>query len=158
MLILFSLLASSLAIADDSKKIAPLVIQEQGSFTAGGTVITSPGEFDPKNHSRHRGSNRRGLFSNTIKAVELLGGMGKFVAKQSKVGLLINSPWDNPGSYVRPDITLAVIRMCREAGAKEIGVFKDIGSGYWKRSSLAEKFRDEIQGIRGGSTLYYYCI
>jgi uncharacterized protein (DUF362 family) len=86
-------------------------------------------------------------FQNTIRAVELLGGMGKFVVKQSKVGLLINSPWDNPGSYVRPEITLAVIRMCREAGAKEIGVFKDLGSGYWKRSGLAEKFRDEIQGI-----------
>jgi uncharacterized protein (DUF362 family) len=86
-------------------------------------------------------------FQNTIKAVELLGGMEKFVAKQSRVGLLINSPWDNPGSYVRPDITLAVIRMCHEAGAKEIGVFKDLSSGYWKRSGLAEKFRDEIQGI-----------
>lgn len=86
-------------------------------------------------------------FQNTIKAVELLGGMGKFVSKQAKVGLLINSPWDNPGSYVRPDIVLAVLRMCREAGAKEIGVFKDLGSGYWKRSAVADKFRDEIQGI-----------
>ncbi|KIX14813.1 alpha/beta hydrolase [Dethiosulfatarculus sandiegensis] len=27
----------------------PLVIKEQGSFAAGGTVIASPGEFDPKN-------------------------------------------------------------------------------------------------------------
>ncbi len=86
-------------------------------------------------------------FQNTIKAVELLGGMGNFVSKQAKVGLLINSPWNNPGSYVRPDIVLAVLRMCREAGAKEIGVFKDLGSGYWKRSVLAEKFRDEIQSI-----------
>jgi uncharacterized protein (DUF362 family) len=86
-------------------------------------------------------------FQNTIKAVELLGGMGKFVSKQAKVGLLINSPWNNPGSYVRPDVTLAVIRMCREAGAKEIGVFKDLNSGYWKRSVLAEKFHDEIREI-----------
>lgn len=86
-------------------------------------------------------------FQSTIKAVQLLGGMGKFVSQQEKVGLLINSPWDNPGSYVRPDIVLAVIRMCREAGAKEIGVFKDLGSGYWKRSALAEKFRDDIQEI-----------
>ena len=86
-------------------------------------------------------------FNNTIKAVELLGGMGKFVAKQSKVGLLINSPWDNPGSYVRPDIALAVIQMCRDAGAKEIGVFKSLGSSYWKRSPLSEKFRDEVQSI-----------
>ncbi|SHJ83317.1 hypothetical protein SAMN02745165_03302 [Malonomonas rubra DSM 5091] len=30
-----------------SGKLEPIVIQEQGSFTAGGTVITSPGTFDP---------------------------------------------------------------------------------------------------------------
>src|SRR5436190_22412758 len=28
-------------------KSAPLVIQEQGSFAVGGTVITNPGSFDP---------------------------------------------------------------------------------------------------------------
>ncbi len=87
-------------------------------------------------------------FQNTIKAVEILGGMGRFVSKQSKVGLLINSPWRNPGSYVKPEITLAVVRMCIDAGAKEIGVFKDLGNSYWSRSALSEKFRDEIKGIR----------
>ena len=94
-------------------------------------------------------------FKNTIKAVEILGGMGKFVSKQSKVGLLINSPWEHPGSYVRPDITLAVIQMCRDAGAKEIGVFKSLGNSYWRRSELSEKFRDEVKTIRsleGGYT------
>jgi uncharacterized protein (DUF362 family) len=87
-------------------------------------------------------------FNNTIKAVEFLGGMGKFVPKQSKVGLLINSPWEHPGSYVRPEITLAVIQMCREAGAKEIGVFKGLGSSYWRRSALSEKFRDEVKSVQ----------
>ena len=94
-------------------------------------------------------------FKNTIKAVEILGGMGKFVSKQSKVGLLINSPWDHPGSYVKPEITLAVIQMCRDAGAKEIGVFKNLGNAYWRRSALSEKFRDELKSIRslgGGYT------
>jgi hypothetical protein len=37
-------------------------------------------------------------YGNTLKAVELLGGMGKFVPKQSKVGLLVNSPMDHPGT------------------------------------------------------------
>ncbi len=86
-------------------------------------------------------------FASTIRAVELLGGMGKFVPKQAKVGLLINSPWDNPGSYVRPEITLAVIRMCMDAGAGEIGVFKKIGASYWRRSPLTEKFREETKSI-----------
>jgi uncharacterized protein (DUF362 family) len=87
-------------------------------------------------------------FKNTIKAVEILGGMGRFVSKQATVGLLINSPWEHPGSYVRPEITLAVIQMCREAEAKEIGVFKSLGSGYWRRSALSEKFRDEVKSIQ----------
>ena len=94
-------------------------------------------------------------FKNTIKAVEILGGMGAFVSRQAKVGLLINSPWDHPGSYVRPEITLAVIQMCRDAGAKEIGAFKSLGASYWRRSALSEKFRDEIRNIRslgGGYT------
>ena len=59
-------------------------------------------------------------FKNTIKAVEILGGMPRFVPKQSKVGLLINSPWQYAGSYVNPDITLAVLRMCLDAGAREM--------------------------------------
>lgn len=87
-------------------------------------------------------------FQNTIKAVEILGGMGKFVSKQSKVGLLINSPWVNPGSYVKPEITLAVLRMGLEAGAKEIGVFKNLGDSYWRRSALSERYRDEVKLIR----------
>lgn len=87
-------------------------------------------------------------FKNTIKAVEILGGMGKFVSRQSKVGLLINSPWDHPGTYVNPEITLAVIKMCLDAGAKEIGVFKSLDSDYWRRSALSEKFRDEVKSTR----------
>ena len=87
-------------------------------------------------------------FKSTIEAVEIPGGTSKFVSKQSKVGLLINSSWQNPGSYVKPEITLAVIRMCLDAGAKEIGVFKKLGNSYWRRSPLSERFRDEIKGVR----------
>ena len=46
--LLFSLVASSsLAIAAPSDQSKPLVIQEQGSFAVGGTVVTNPGTFDP---------------------------------------------------------------------------------------------------------------
>jgi len=88
------------------------------------------------------------FYQNTIRAVEILGGMGKFVSNRSRVGLLINSPWRHPGSYVAPEITLAVARMCLDAGAKEIGVFKGISSSYWRRSPLSERFRDEIGNIQ----------
>lgn len=46
-LALTSTLASSYAIADANGKPASLTITEQGSFTVGGTVIRSPGAFDP---------------------------------------------------------------------------------------------------------------
>jgi uncharacterized protein (DUF362 family) len=87
-------------------------------------------------------------YKSTIKAVEMLGGMGKFVSKQSSVGLLINSPWDNPGSFVKPEITLAVVHICLDAGAREVGVFKNLSNSYWRRGSIPEKFRDEVKGIR----------
>jgi hypothetical protein len=37
------------AFAQQQKKQSPLMIQEQGSFAVGGTVISNPGTFDPKN-------------------------------------------------------------------------------------------------------------
>ena len=46
--LLFSLVASSsLTIAAPADQAKPLVIQEQGSFAVGGTVVTNPGTFDP---------------------------------------------------------------------------------------------------------------
>lgn len=38
---------ASYALADNGGKSAPIIIQEQGSFTVGGTVIKAPGVFDP---------------------------------------------------------------------------------------------------------------
>jgi hypothetical protein len=43
-------LASAIA-QDTNKKAEPLMIQEQGSFMAGGTVITNPGTYDATNRS-----------------------------------------------------------------------------------------------------------
>jgi len=87
-------------------------------------------------------------YMNTIKAVELLGGIGKFVSKQSKVGLLINSHFRHPGSHVNPDITLAVICMCLDAGAKEVGIIKRIKDSYWRRSKLFKKYIDQVKSTR----------
>ena len=94
-------------------------------------------------------------FNNTLAAVRQLGGMGKFVNPQTRVGLLINSPWRHPGSYVNPDIALAVVRMCFDAGAKEVGVFKDSSGSYWRRGALAGTFADEISQLKdyGGSSI-----
>ena len=46
-LIASSFLASAPATTAENTKPAPLMIQEQGSFAVGGTVVTEPGAFDP---------------------------------------------------------------------------------------------------------------
>ena len=47
LLISAAILASACAMAGGNGKPAPLIIQEQGSFAVGGTVITHPGTYDP---------------------------------------------------------------------------------------------------------------
>lgn len=42
------IIASASAMADDRINAPPLIIQEQGSFAAGGTVATASGTFDPR--------------------------------------------------------------------------------------------------------------
>jgi uncharacterized protein (DUF362 family) len=88
------------------------------------------------------------LFSNTTKAVEELGGMKTFVSRGDRVGLLVNSPFRNLGTSVHPDITLAVIQMCYDAGAKEIHYLKDPHKSYWEKTSLAVKYALEIKSLR----------
>lgn len=41
------LFSAGLSVAAPQKPVAPLVIQEQGSFAVGGTVVQSPGSYDP---------------------------------------------------------------------------------------------------------------
>jgi hypothetical protein len=40
-------LSSACTTATGNTRLAPLMIQEQGSFAVGGTVVTAPGKFDP---------------------------------------------------------------------------------------------------------------
>lgn len=47
LLVSASIMWSGSAMAVEKSKTEPLVIQEQGSFAVGGTVITTPGTYDP---------------------------------------------------------------------------------------------------------------
>ena len=55
-------------------------------------------------------------FASTQTAAARLGGIEAFVPRGASVGLLVNSPFKNFGALVNPDITLAVIDLCRRAG------------------------------------------
>jgi uncharacterized protein (DUF362 family) len=74
------------------------------------------------------------VYANTKNAVKILGGMEKFVPKGAKVGLLINSGFDQKGAYVHPDISLSTLEMCFEAGASEVVCLQAADPTYWERS------------------------
>lgn len=102
-----------------------------------------------------KSSNR---FNSTVKAIELLGGMKKFIPNKGKVGLLINAPewFRKPGSFVHPDIVLAIVNMCLEAGSGEIAYLIDPPGDYYNRTDLKKKYSKEINGIKKCSGNYIH--
>ena len=81
-------------------------------------------------------------FANAIKAVELLGGIQKFVPKNSKVALLPNPQSHNPGTFTKPEIVKAAIQMCKNAGAREIAILGWLQERYWRNTGI-KKVADE---------------
>lgn len=62
----------------------------------------------------------------TRRAVDSLGGMKKFVHDGESVMLLPNMAWDRKpeqAANTHPDAVRAIIEMCMESGAREVGVF-----------------------------------
>jgi len=82
-------------------------------------------------------------FKNTIKAVELLGGMEKFVPKNSRVAILPNVQRWHPGTYTSPEIVRAVVQMCKKAGAKEINCLSQLPERNWKETGIAAVLEEE---------------
>jgi uncharacterized protein (DUF362 family) len=80
---------------------------------------------------------------NAFQAVEVLGGMKKFVAKGAKVALLPNSQSRHPGTFTSPEILRSVIRMCRDAGASEINCLSWLNEKNWVASGLGQAIKDE---------------
>jgi uncharacterized protein (DUF362 family) len=87
------------------------------------------------------------IFENTLAAVDALGGMKRFVKKGASVALLINSVFDRPGTYVHPDIPLAVAKMCLDAGAGRVVTVEDTPGSYLGRGKFSEKLSREISLI-----------
>ncbi|MEW5923289.1 MAG: DUF362 domain-containing protein [Candidatus Zixiibacteriota bacterium] len=86
-------------------------------------------------------------FANTIKAVDLVGGMGKFVSKGSTVALNVNAVRNTPGTNVRTGMVLAVMKMCYDAGASKIFVFKEFPKDYWKNIDLSNEYKEQIDSL-----------
>jgi uncharacterized protein (DUF362 family) len=80
-----------------------------------------------------------------------LGGMEKFVSSGQSVGILVNSPWKHPGYFTHPDVALAVVKQCLEAGAGDIVCFKPVPAGYWEKSAYYEEMKEAIENFTYGS-------
>jgi uncharacterized protein (DUF362 family) len=76
-------------------------------------------------------------------AVDILGGMGRFVPRGSRVVLLPNTQSRHPGTFTHPDIVRAVVRMCREAGAKEVRAFSWLSAKFWQATGLDRVLEEE---------------
>jgi uncharacterized protein (DUF362 family) len=88
---------------------------------------------------------------NMARLLEPLGGISQFVQSGKTVGLLVNSPWKNPGYYTNPDVVLSLANLCLQTGAKEILCFAPASQAYWERGLLFEKYKPVIKNFRYGS-------
>ena len=87
-------------------------------------------------------------FQATIKAVEQLGGIEKFISSGDTVGLLPNTWCKKPGTYTNPEVVLAVAHLCFEAGAKQVYMMKNESKKYWRRSKESEKHQKLISRLK----------
>jgi len=121
-----------------------------GSFIAGNISgpLTNAANLFPEENFDLSAVMGDDYYSNTIEAVNTLGGMKKFVSKGSTVGLLVNSRYNKPGTYVKPEITLAAVIMLLDAGVKKIISLERVTSSYWQLSPFSKKHQDKIKAVK----------
>jgi uncharacterized protein (DUF362 family) len=95
-------------------------------------------------------------YNDTLKAVDLLGGMGRFVKPGSSVGLLANvGDWLKfHGTYTSTDVVLATAQMAADAGAKKIFFLLKIAPSMWSRSPLSAQHQALVSSITEVSGTY----
>ena len=82
-------------------------------------------------------------FQSTSRALELWGGVGKIISRDSRVAILPNSQSKNPGTFTKPEIVRAAIRMFKEAGAKEVNCLSWLPARFWDATGLGKAVVDE---------------
>ena len=84
----------------------------------------------------------------TMLAVELVGGIRKFVPKKARVALLPNVQSRHPGSFTKPEVLRAVIKLCKKAGAKEINCLSWQSVKQWEDTGLKAVIDAEGVGLK----------
>jgi len=82
-----------------------------------------------------------------FKAVELVGGMGKYVSRGARVALLPNSQSRHLGSFTSPGVVRAAVRMCKEAGAAKVDALSWLPDKFWTASGLEKVLSEEGAGL-----------
>lgn len=85
----------------------------------------------------------------TRRAMELLGGMGRFVRPGQRVVVKPNIGWErtpDQAANTHPEVVSAVVRMCLEAGAAEVQVF-DRSANDPRRSYQRSGIGAAVEGI-----------
>jgi uncharacterized protein (DUF362 family) len=80
---------------------------------------------------------------NAVRAVEFLGGIGRFVPKGSRVAILANAQSSHPGTFTSPVVVRSVLRLCRQAGAREVNLVSWQPLENWKSTGLAQVAAEE---------------
>ena len=83
-------------------------------------------------------------FANTVAAVDRIGGISRFVQRDSRVVVNANTSFNLPGSNVEPVVVLATLKMCLDAGASEVWLAKGGKPEYWARSPRSAEFAEVI--------------
>lgn len=84
----------------------------------------------------------------TVKAVELLGGMDRFVKKGDIVVVKPNIAWNRKPEYAantNPEVVAALVKMAKDAGAKRVRVFDNPCNAIrmtYQNSGIAEAARN----------------
>lgn len=84
----------------------------------------------------------------TGKAVELAGGIESFIPAGSRVALLPNTQSRHPGTFTNPELVRAAVRLCREAGAREVNALSWLPEKFWKATQLDRVLEEEGAGLK----------
>jgi uncharacterized protein (DUF362 family) len=85
---------------------------------------------------------------NALKAVDLVGGIGRFVPKEARVAILANVQSSHPGTFTSPAVLRAAIQLCRQAGAREISLVSWQALKNWESTGLAKVAAEEGAGLK----------
>ncbi len=87
-------------------------------------------------------------YDSTVKAVETLGGIERFVSRGATVCILPNAQRNNPGVFTSPDIVRALLDLCNDAGSKGVDCLSWLPAECWESTGLAQVVKDAGAGLK----------